>query len=150
MIRYLIRHAKAGSRRDWDGDDRDRPLSSNGVKQAEAIADRLADVGITELWSSPYRRCVATLEPLAGRVGLVVVEDERLAENTLVAETLVLLEEAGDGAALCTHGDMLPEIIEALLVRGMVLTTAPDWRKASVWVLDGNSFEKAAAEPPPV
>lgn len=150
MSRYLIRHAKAGSRRDWDGDDRDRPLSSNGVRQAAAIADRLADAGITGLWSSSYRRCVATLQPLAERVGLSVVEDDRLAEGTSVDAALTLLQEAGDGAALCTHGDVLPEVIDALIGQGMVLTTAPEWRKASVWVLDGDSFEKAAAEPPPV
>ncbi len=39
---YLVRHAKAGERRVWDGDDEARPLSKLGWKQSEAIAKRLA------------------------------------------------------------------------------------------------------------
>ena len=39
---YLVRHAKAGERRLWDGDDLDRPLSPKGWKQADLLATRLA------------------------------------------------------------------------------------------------------------
>ena len=39
---YLVRHAKAGERRMWTGDDLDRPLSKAGWKQANALGKRLA------------------------------------------------------------------------------------------------------------
>ncbi len=150
MSTFLVRHAKAGSRRHWPGDDRERPLSIAGRKQAEAIADRLAQEGVTGLWSSPYRRCIETLEPLAERVGLGVKLDDRLAEGTPFEDTLALLREAGDGAVLCSHGDVIQAVIEALVWRGTVLLNEPDWRKGSIWVLegDGEVFTTARAEGP--
>jgi 8-oxo-dGTP diphosphatase len=147
LTRYVVRHAKAGHRETWDGDDdAKRPLTKAGWRQARALVDGLADAGVTSLWSSPYVRCVQTLEPLAERLHLPIADDERLAEGTPCETTLELLEEAGDGAVLCTHGDVLNDVIDALLRRGAVLTTPPDWRKATVWAIDG---EKVSVEPPP-
>ena len=39
---YLLRHAKAGERRLWDGDDVERPLSAKGRKQSDLLAERLS------------------------------------------------------------------------------------------------------------
>ena len=36
----LVRHGKAGSRSQWDGDDDERPLSSSGREQADAPRPR--------------------------------------------------------------------------------------------------------------
>jgi phosphohistidine phosphatase SixA len=148
---YLVRHAKAGTRHRWDGDDRHRPLSKAGHDQAQAIADRLGTAGVTGLYSSPYTRCVQTLEPLAARIGSNVIVDERLAEGTPADETLELLREVGPGAVLCSHGDVIPEVIDALVSRGADVVSPPEWRKASVWVLDGegDAIRTVAAEPPP-
>ena len=88
------------------------------------------------MWSSPYVRCIQTLEPLGRRLGLDVVAEPRLAEGGTFEQTLELLDEAGDGAVLCSHGDVIPELIEALVRRGTELLTPPDWRKATIWVLD--------------
>ena len=149
MTVYIVRHGKAGSRSTWDGDDVHRPLSKAGHRQALALADRLADAGVKTLWSSPYVRCVETLEPLAERVGLTIATDERLAEGTPFEDTLELIREAGDGAVFCTHGDVLTDVINALVRRGTELTTPLEWRKGSLWVLDGEPpLSTAAAEPP--
>ena len=40
----LVRHAKAGSRHQWDGDDALRPLSGTGREQARHLTDLLAAV----------------------------------------------------------------------------------------------------------
>lgn len=151
MARYVVRHAKAGQRRDWAGDDRQRPLSKRGRAQADAVAARLAGAGVTGLYASPYVRCLQTLEPLGARTGHDVVGDERLAEGAAFEDALALLAEAGDGAVLCSHGDVIPELIAAVVRHGAEVTTAPDWRKASIWVLDGDgdAITTAAAEPPP-
>lgn len=149
---YLVRHAKAGSRRDWDGDDRDRPLSEAGCRQAEQIAEQLAGPASKRsvralrtspnlLRSSPYLRCQQTLEPLARRLGQEVEIDERLAEGTPVEIVLQLLGEEPDGTVLCSHGDVIPETISALHRRGCRLRGEPDWRKATVWVVDRRDGE---------
>lgn len=147
---YLVRHAKAGERRAWTGDDQDRPLSKAGWKQAAAIGDRLARLGATSLHSSPYLRCVQTLEPLGSLLDTPVDDDMRLAEGKPFEPALELLADVGDGAVLCSHGDLIPAIIEALQRRGTEIVTAADWRKGSIWVLTrkGRRITKAKVWPP--
>ena len=81
MTIYLVRHAKAGSRKAWTGDDELRPLSKAGRAQARALAKRLAADGITRIFSSPYVRCRQTVEPLAERSGVPVEASEALARG---------------------------------------------------------------------
>lgn len=155
MSLYLVRHAKAGDRSRWVGDDRQRPLTAKGDTQAAALAVRLAPLCTGHLVSSPYLRCVQTIEPLATAVGRTVRTDERLAEDTGFDGALALIDELPDGSVLCSHGDVIPETIAALERRGCLIDGAPDWRKASVWVLtiDRTSGEAvvtdAHAWPPP-
>jgi 8-oxo-dGTP diphosphatase len=150
---FLVRHAKAGSRHDWDGDDMERPLSKNGRRQADALAERLRGEPVTGLWSSPYVRCVQTLEPLGRALGLDVVAEKRLAEGTRLEDVLALLAEVPDGAVLCSHGDIIPELLDGLVRRGTTVRTVPDWRKGSMWVLDAPDADghvaTASSEPPP-
>ena len=61
MAVLLVRHAKAGSRKDWSGDDRLRPLSKAGHRQAEALVPLLVGYPITRVLSSPFVRCVQTV-----------------------------------------------------------------------------------------
>lgn len=151
MTVYLVRHAQAGERAAWNGDDPSRPLSGRGWRQSEAIAKRMEHDDVTRLVSSPFRRCVETLEPLGKRVGLHVEEDERLAEGAPYEDTLELMDELGDGAVLCSHGDVVGDTISALERRGMKLIGVPDWRKASVWLIDDDAdgTRRAHALPPP-
>lgn len=148
---YLVRHAKAGERRVWEGEDEARPLSKYGWKQSEAIAKRLAAKGATSLHSSPYVRCMQTLEPLAERLGVEVEADQRLFEGEPFEPVLELLGEVGTGAVLCSHGDIVPDVIQALVRRGMEVQNTPDWRKGSIWVLKrtGDRITKGKVWPPP-
>src|SRR5262249_41211048 len=60
----LLRHAWAGHRKDWDGDDVQRPLDERGWQQAKELRKELRRRGVTRAVSSPYVRCTQTLEPL--------------------------------------------------------------------------------------
>ncbi|MFP5487956.1 MAG: SixA phosphatase family protein [Acidimicrobiia bacterium] len=149
---YLVRHAKAGERRLWEANDLDRPLSKKGWKQAEAVGKRLARLAPTDLLSSPYVRCVQTLEPLARRLERPVGVEPRLTEDEPVEPVLDLLREVADGTVLCSHGDLIPAAIESLRASGTELRTPVDWRKASVWVLKRNKrgvIVTATVWPPP-
>jgi 8-oxo-dGTP diphosphatase len=136
MSLYLVRHAKAGSRSEWDGDDVVRPLSKSGWKQSKAIAKYLRKLQPTQLLSSPYLRCRQTLEPLGTLLDLEVVDDARLTEGEPFEGVLDLIAQARDGTVMCSHGDLIPETIAALHRRGCSILTPPDWRKATVWKLD--------------
>jgi 8-oxo-dGTP diphosphatase len=160
MRLFVARHVKAGDRSRWDGVDEERPASKNGRRQAVALADRLETEGVTALISSPALRCIQTVEPLADRLGIKIEIDERLAEGSSFEQAFAVVRDAPDRALLCSHGDVVTDLIEALTRRGMELTTAPDWRKATLWVLDGDAgdrassggerlFSRAAVEAPP-
>jgi 8-oxo-dGTP diphosphatase len=150
-IIYLVRHAKAGERRVWEGDDEARPLSKHGWRQSEAIAERLTKKGATSLYSSPYVRCMQTLQPLGQRLGVEVEAERRLYEGEPFEPVLDLLGEVSTGAVLCSHGDIVPAVIEALARRGMEVETRPDWRKGTIWVLKrkGDRITKGKVWPPP-
>ncbi len=150
---YLVRHAKAGERRAWRGDDVDRPLSKKGWKQSEMLGKRIAGLSPNALLTSPYVRCVQTLEPLAKRTGLDIGIDQRLCEDEPVEPVLELIAELGDGSVMCSHGDVIPAAILALQHSGTKLRTPTDWRKASVWVLKRDKrghIVHATVWPPPV
>ena len=108
----LLRHASAGDRADWSGDDRLRPLDEKGRRQAAELVAPLSALGVRRVVSSPYVRCVETVEPLASALGLGVEQDDRLAEGAGAAATELLAE---DGVVACTHGD----VIHALVGRGL-------------------------------
>lgn len=149
---FLVRHAKAGNRSEWDGNDSSRPLTGKGRRQSVAIAEAVAPLAAGVLVSSPAVRCVQTLEPLASRLGIATVIDDRLAEGAGFEGALQLLADLPDGSVLCSHGDVIPETIDALVRRGCVIIGEPEWRKASVWRLrrgDDGSINEAAASPPP-
>jgi 8-oxo-dGTP diphosphatase len=142
---YVVRHAHAGSRSAWEGDDAQRPLSKKGHGQAAAIADHLADrlsgEKVIRLLSSPAVRCQQTLGPLARRLGLEVSLDGRLAEGSSGAGAWGLLHDLGrEGAAavLSSHGDVIPELLGRLRVDGTAFHDPLSWPKGSVWALSGN------------
>lgn len=152
MALYLVRHAKAGERRGWTEDDQLRPLSTAGWKQARSLADRLEAEHPTTLVSSPYVRCVQTLEPLAERLGVKVAVDERITEGAAFERSLELLDELDDGSVLCSHGDVIPALLDALIRRGLEVRSSPDWRKASTWVIrrkKSGRYTTARVWPPP-
>jgi 8-oxo-dGTP diphosphatase len=151
MSLFLVRHAKAGKRSQWDDDDSLRPLVAEGVRQSEVIAEAIAPLHPTVLFSSPFLRCVQTLEPLGKAVGLPVVAHELLAEGVDFIGTVDWMHTLEDGAVMCSHGDVIPEVIDALERRGMEVSGFRESRKGSVWVLErhNNVFTGGHAWPPP-
>ena len=151
MPLYFVRHAKAGNRSGWNGPDEDRPLTKSGREQADGLARLLAEQPIGRVLSSPYVRCLQTVEPLAHKVGVRVEPTKRLAEGGNFDAVIELLHRLPDHSVLCSHGDVIPETIDALVRRGMAVHGEPDWRKGSYWILDreDGDFVSARAIPPP-
>jgi 8-oxo-dGTP diphosphatase len=113
-----------------------RPLTPVGLSQSTIIAERLLAQQPSMLLSSPYVRCVQTLEPLAEIAGLEIVIDERLTEESPLEKSLAVLEDVPDNAVLCSHGDVIPDLVNGLIRRGMeVDASMRSPRKGSVIVL---------------
>ena len=132
MTSVLLRHASAGHRDDWPGADRLRPLDARGRLQAAALVEILSPLDVRRVLSSPYVRCIETVQPLAAALDLPVELDRRLAEGA-GRGALELLGEPG--VVCCTHGD----IVETVLGRGLK-------KGAAVVLCDGDVVREI---PPP-
>lgn len=144
MDAFVVRHAKAGSRRRFEGDDELRPISRNGIPQAEGIAELLAHRDITRVLSSPFTRCVQTVESLATRLGLDVKIDENLGEGHDGTHALSIVELATEPIALCSHGDVIGGLMHHLAARGVPLDD-DRIEKGSTWVLQVEEGEVVKA-----
>jgi phosphohistidine phosphatase SixA len=119
VIVLLVRHGRAGERSKWEGDDRLRPLDKKGHRQAEGLVELLRPYAVDRILSSPYVRCVQTVEPLAGARELPLEEAEELAEGRERADVLGLLEMAdAECPVLSTHGDVVVELLGEELKKG--------------------------------
>ena len=144
MTIRLVRHAKAGSRHNFAGPDDDRPLTKKGLVQAAGLGEVLAPKHPTRLLSSPLLRCVETLQPLADAVGLAVEIDARLAEGSSYGAVLDLIEQLPEGSVLCSHGDVIPAVIDLLRDSGVPIT-GRGCEKGSIWRLDRHNGAVIAA-----
>ncbi|MFW2383627.1 MAG: SixA phosphatase family protein [Acidimicrobiales bacterium] len=135
MKLYLVRHAHAGVRSNADRHDKYRQLSGRGRKAADQIAASLGDIDVKAIVSSPSTRCVQTVEPLAAALGLEVIEDNRLWEDASIDEAIdVLIEHRHKGAVLCSHGNIIPEMLHWLIEDGLK-TKGRGCAKGSVWTI---------------
>jgi 2,3-bisphosphoglycerate-dependent phosphoglycerate mutase len=78
---YLIRHAQShpNSRHHYS----EWPLSSVGKEQAENLSILLEYLGIEKVFSSPFTRCIQTVEPFAKRHIVDIVVDNDLRERLI-------------------------------------------------------------------
>ena len=145
MTVYLVRHAKAGSRKAWSGDDRKRPLDEEGREQAERLVPLLAAYDVSRLVTSSSTRCRKTVTPYADASGLKLEEYDGLSQEDASAESVVEvvddLLETKEGSVLCTHRPVLPSVLEALGVE--VVRLAP----AGMLVVHHRSGAVVATEP---
>lgn len=159
MTIYLVRHAQAGTRHDWSGDDLTRPLTREGRRQAADLVDMLGEVQLDQILTSPFLRCIETVAPLAARRsgdGLCIKVHASLAEGPAL-DAIALVRSFGSeeiNAVLCSHGDIIPGVLDALVREdGLDLGPAAKCQKGSTWMIDttkgSDRFSNALYLPPP-
>lgn len=129
---FLVSEADAGDRDSWPGPDRLRPITRDGWRQARAVAARLREQRVTRVVASPWLRCRQTLMPLAAELGIDVDEHRALSEAEPVERILTLLAEMPETTVVCTHTDLVRQLLER---RGVV--QAPG--EIGPWLLEGVS-----------
>lgn len=154
----LVRHASAGQRSKWKGDDRLRPLDGKGAMQAQALARFLIQFDVQGILSADFARCAQTVEPLGEITGVAVKDEPLLSEvgypghENEAMDLLCRLEEDGGAFVACSQGDVIPDLLGRLASRDRVPLNddfvAP---KGSVWVLCFSGSKLCAVEyfPPP-
>jgi phosphohistidine phosphatase SixA len=123
----LVRHASAGDRDLWVGHDHERPLDARGWRQAGALVGRLERFPLEAIWTSPYRRCIETVLPIAAARGLEPLLREELTEELHLADGIEFVQaHAGEPVLICGHGGL-----------EFALATPRKWRKGATFVVDG-------------
>jgi 8-oxo-dGTP diphosphatase len=137
----LVRHAKAGSRSEWDGPDDARPLSANGRGQVPPVTALAGLYGATRVHSAPLVRCVDTVRPVAERLGEDVVAEPLLAEEgyagneeAALARLLAIADKDGV-AVVCSQGGVIPDLVSRVAGAAGVPLDRVMSKKASVWAL---------------
>lgn len=139
----LVRHAVAKARHKWRGqDDALRPLTHRGNRQAAGLAGVLAPYAPARILTSRAVRCVDTISPLAAALAVPLEVAPELFEGERTA-ALDLID--GDSIALCSHGDVLPELLSALAGHLDTVTPESPFAKGSAWVLERNAAGKVAS-----
>lgn len=148
---YLVRHADAGDRESWVGDDEVRPLSDKGWRQARGLVKVLGRNQVGRVSSSPYLRCIQTVEPLAEAHALPVVPEPRLAEGASWHDAMDMITGVEGPEVMCSQGDIISAVIDDLVGQGIVPARDARWQKASTWVLSVKSGRVTDARyiPPP-
>jgi broad specificity phosphatase PhoE len=65
----LLRHASAGAKHAWPGEDLDRPLDARGAAASDELALLLSCYGSGRVITSAAERCLATVRPYAAMTG---------------------------------------------------------------------------------
>lgn len=129
----LIRHAHRETK---NGREQDNGLSSKGRRQVRKLFDfyfkRFPEVESPLLWSSPKRRCIETLLPLANKLEKKLINrkelDEQNAEESskeFINRMESLLKEIRQSKKeliiLCSHGDWIPVFLKQVIGIKMTL-----------------------------
>ncbi len=143
----VVRHARAGRRSAYRGDDRQRPLTARGRAQAEALVESLAPYRPRRILSSPYVRCFETVRPLAVALGVPVEGVDTLAEGHGKAVVRLVERMVGEPAVLCTHGDVADVLLEALAGdRSATVRHELRLLKGEVWVVQSTGTRLAIVD----
>ena len=133
----LVRHAKAGKRSEWHGEDVLRPLEAAGRTQARRLTGFLAAFRPDRVVSATPTRCVQTVRPFAEQAGLQVGVDESFSDDGFAAApersvaALLALAKPGRVSVVCSQGDAIPGLVRALAPD----VEDPETRKGAAWVL---------------
>lgn len=115
-----LRHGKAVPPASWDGPDATRPLLHRGLEQAASVAPAIAAWRPEKLLSSTAARCISTTEPVATLTGLPVkltdgISQDAYEDGTATVKKIVAKRlEKRQSVVLCSHGPVLPDIVDAV------------------------------------
>lgn len=148
----IVRHANAGRKSRYHGDDRKRPLDRTGRAQARSLVPQMQAFGATSLYAADRTRCVQTIKPLALALDEpITVEssltEEAYAENPEAAHKRVLeIAALGGTPVICSQGRVIPYLIDWCCSRDGVKPDRSRNRKAGTWVLSLHDGRLVAAD----
>jgi 8-oxo-(d)GTP phosphatase len=159
----VVRHAPAGRKADWPGEDESRPLDAHGAANARTLAGLLACFApVARVISSPALRCTETVRPFAATFGGTVeaeaclvpygrsaVFSSRTDQADALRRLLSGLVADRRPAVLCLHREILPDVLAEVcsaLGAPAAVPADPSLPKGGFWVAHAAAGELAALE----
>jgi broad specificity phosphatase PhoE len=109
----VVRHAEKSA-----DDPRDPSLTAAGEERARVLSSVLADAGLTEIYTTQFKRNRQTAAPLAQKAGISITERPINAANSATyADDLareILSRDAGKSVLVVGHSNTVPDIVRAL------------------------------------
>ena len=132
---YVMRHLPRG-------DGGDPPLTEVGARQAQRVADLLADKGIKAVFVTPTERARQTGKPLADRLGLTLTEyDPRSPDGLLIA-----VRQIGAPVLVVGHSNTVHQLVALFGGSGVAPLAETDY--GSLWTVQGGSGQTSRQEIP--
>ena len=149
----VVRHARAGRRARYHGDDRLRPLDSLGRAQADALVTLLRTFNATTFHAADRVRCEQTMQPAAAALATPILGEPTLSEEAYREDPeparqriREISQDPSSVHAICSQGKVIPSLIQWWAdADGVKLPPARN-RKASVWVVSLHNGLMVAAD----
>jgi 8-oxo-dGTP diphosphatase len=146
----LVRHAHAGSRQSWHGNDELRPLDSVGLGEAARLSRVLELFNPAAVVSATPRRCRDTVAPLGLPVKVDAAFDETSPEGVSGAlDALLALAASGTPTVVCSQGKVIPPLLSALHPANATATEGYRTPKGTGWLLALSGAAVVSADPLP-
>lgn len=95
----VVRHGKAEARKAWKGEEAHRPITPHGAACAFALSYELACFNPKRLTSSPWTRCLETMDMFSWQTKQKIIHLPQLTEDAFAENPQTAWE--------CFHGEML-------------------------------------------
>jgi phosphohistidine phosphatase SixA len=107
---YIVRHAEKA--KDVKGDD-NPPLTEDGQKRAQALAEKLRNKDIKRIYVSEKTRSQDTAAPLASALSITPTR----VDKTNIGHLVTLLKSRSGNALVVGHSDSIPKILTELGIK---------------------------------
>jgi len=143
----LLRHAKAITRDEWQGDDDDRPLDTLGENQSKRLLPMYQVYNLSQIHTSDAIRCYNTVQPIARGLNLKLEVTAKLSESTYRKDKDKAFDYAKEllkseiNAMICSHNPILPKMLNKLTKKSDVDADEEKLSPADGWVIHRNGKE---------
>ena len=143
----LLRHAKAITRDEWQGEDDDRPLSSSGQNQAMRLLSTYQVFNIDQIHSSDAVRCYDTVKSMAKGLDIKLEVSSKLSENTYKKDKEKAFDYVSElikedkSILICSHNPILPKMLNKLTKKSEIEADEDKLSPADGWVIHRSGKE---------
>lgn len=130
----VVRHAEKST-----DDPRDPSLSPAGQERTRALSAVLRDAGVSDIYTTQYKRTRLTAEPFARERGIAITERPANAANSATyADDLareILRRSAGKSVLVVGHSNTVPDIVRSLSGQSVPALTDADYDRIFIVVI---------------